>query len=59
MHPNTAFGLVFALDYARTEKDTAFEKAIVLAAQRIYGSDKNAPATQPVNIYIFQDLKHD
>ena len=49
VHPNTAFGLVFALDYARTEKDTAFEKAIVLAAQRIYGSDKNAPATWEPN----------
>jgi len=29
VHPNTAFGLVFALDYARVEKNTKFEKAII------------------------------
>jgi len=44
VHPNTAFGLVFALDYARTEKNTAFEMAIIASAKRIYGKDKNAPA---------------
>lgn len=43
VHPNTAFGLVFALSYARTLKDTAFETAIVTQAKRIYGADKNAP----------------
>jgi hypothetical protein len=49
VHPNTAFGLVFALDYARTKKDTAFENAIIASAKRIYGSDKNAPAVWEPN----------
>jgi hypothetical protein len=49
VHPNTAFGLVFALDYARTEKDTAFENAIIASAKRIYGNDKNAPAVWEPN----------
>ncbi|HUP13169.1 MAG TPA: DUF2891 domain-containing protein, partial [Niastella sp.] len=44
VHPNTAFGLVFALDHARAVNNTAFEKAIVASAKRIYGKDKNAPA---------------
>ena len=45
VHPNTAFGLVFALDHARTVKDSVFEKAIISTARRIYSKDKNAPAT--------------
>ena len=44
MHPNTAFGLVFALDHARAVKDTAFERAVITTAKRIYSKDKNAPA---------------
>lgn len=44
VHPNTAFGLVFALDYARTEKKTDFEKAIIESAKRIFGNDQLAPA---------------
>ena len=44
VHPNTAFGLVFALDHARAVRDTAFEKAIITAAKRIYSKDKNAPS---------------
>jgi hypothetical protein len=44
VHPNTAFGLVFALDHARAAKDTAFENAILLTAKRTYGKDSNAPA---------------
>ncbi len=43
VHPNTAFGLVFALDYARTFKNKEFEAAIISNAKRIYGVDKNAP----------------
>jgi Protein of unknown function (DUF2891) len=31
VHPNTAFGLVFALDYAKTVGNTNFENAIVAA----------------------------
>lgn len=45
VHPNTAFGLVFALDYARMEKKPDFEKAIIESAKRIYLKDKNAPAS--------------
>jgi hypothetical protein len=45
VHPNTAFGLAFALDHARAVKDTAFERAIITSAKRIYSKDKNAPAT--------------
>lgn len=44
VHPNTAFGLVFALDYARAEKKINFEKAIIESARRIYFNDKNVPA---------------
>lgn len=44
VHPNTAFGLVFALDYARTEKNAAFEKMIIESAKRIYLKDANAPS---------------
>lgn len=44
VHPNTAFGLVFALDYARTVKNTVFENAIITHARQIYAKDKNAPA---------------
>lgn len=43
VHPNTAFGLAFALDYARTAKDTGFEKAIIRSAKELFGKDKNAP----------------
>ena len=44
VHPNTAFGLVFALDYARTEKNAAFEKMIIESAKKIYMNDVNAPS---------------
>ena len=43
-HPNTAFGLVLALDYARATRRTDFEKMIVQAAVHLYNNDKNAPA---------------
>lgn len=45
VHPNTAFGLVFAIDYALTAKDTAFSNAIVLHSKKLYLKDKNAPAS--------------
>ena len=44
VHPNTAFGLVFALDYARTSGNKIFESAIVSAAKQLYLNDKNAPS---------------
>lgn len=43
VHPNTAFGLVFALDYARAAGNTLFEDAIIKSAKQLYGNDKNAP----------------
>jgi hypothetical protein len=49
VHPNTAFGLVFALDYARTEKNSEFEKAITASANSIFGKDINAPASWEPN----------
>lgn len=49
VHPNTAFGLVFALDYARKQKLAAFEKAIIESAKNIYLKDKNAPASWEPN----------
>ena len=44
VHPNTAFGLVFALDWARTVKDTAFETVIVSKAKEFYMSNNATPA---------------
>lgn len=44
VHPNTAFGLVFALDYARAVKNVAFETAIIKSAKQLYLKDKNAPS---------------
>lgn len=44
VHPNTAFGLCFALDWARTVKDTAFEHAIKEKANHFYFNNKNIPA---------------
>lgn len=45
VHPNSAFGLVYALDYARAVNDTAFEHSIVAQAKRLYMNDKNVPAS--------------
>jgi hypothetical protein len=49
VHPNTAFGLVFALDYARAAKNTSFEKAIIESSKAIFLKDKNAPASWEPN----------
>ena len=49
VHPNTAFGLVFALDYARAGKDTGFEKVIVASSKTIFWKDKDAPASWEPN----------
>ena len=43
VHPNTAFGLSFALDYARTVADDDLEKSIVSATKRYYANDKDCP----------------
>ncbi len=44
VHPNTAFGLVFALNWSRTLKDTAFENAIVRRAKAYYLDNTATPA---------------
>lgn len=49
VHPNTAFGLVFALDYAKAAADTAFEKALKEAATGLFATDRNAPAVWEPN----------
>jgi hypothetical protein len=43
MHGNTAFGLSFALDYARATHHAQFEKAITQSAIQLFLKDKNAP----------------
>ncbi|MDP4262391.1 MAG: DUF2891 domain-containing protein [Bacteroidota bacterium] len=44
VHPNTAFGLVFAIDWARTVKDTAFENEIIKTAKTFYLNNTATPA---------------
>jgi hypothetical protein len=44
VHPNTAFGMVFALDYAKATGNKKFEEAIIRSARSIFLKDKNAPA---------------
>ena len=43
VHPNTAFGLSFAYDYAKVAKDDDLMNVIVDAAIRYYADDKNCP----------------
>ena len=43
VHPNTAFGLAFALDYAQTAGDTELAAAISAAAKRYYSADRDCP----------------
>ena len=44
VHPNTAFGLSFALDYARATGHKGLEELIVERARTYYTKDANAPA---------------
>lgn len=44
VHPNTAFGLVFALDWARKLGDTGFEQAIIKKAKEFYLNNIATPA---------------
>ncbi len=44
VHPNTAFGLAFALDYARAIGDQKLEALIVERSRTYFGSDVNYPA---------------
>jgi Protein of unknown function (DUF2891) len=44
VHPNTAFGFAFALDYARAVGDKKLEALIVERAKDYYAKDVDAPA---------------
>jgi len=44
VHPNTAFGLAFALDYARAFGNQKLAALIVERSRRYYGRDVNYPA---------------
>ncbi len=44
VHPNTAFGLVFALDWARSTGDKEFESAIITKAREFYEGNVAIPA---------------
>jgi len=43
VHPNTAFGLSFAFDYAETVSDDPLTDAILSAANRYYAEDEHCP----------------
>jgi hypothetical protein len=43
VHPNTAFGLSFALDYARSAGDDGLARSVSEAALRYYKDDRNCP----------------
>jgi len=45
VHPNTAFGLAFALDYARATGDKKLEDLIVERSRTYFASDVNYPAS--------------
>jgi hypothetical protein len=44
VHPNTAFAMAFAIDWARAVKDTGFEISLIEKAQYFYQNNKNIPA---------------
>ncbi len=44
VHPNTAFAMVFALDWARAVKDTAFEREVIQRSLYFYKNNKATPA---------------
>ncbi|MSR31696.1 MAG: DUF2891 domain-containing protein [Gemmataceae bacterium] len=44
VHSNTAFGLTFALDFARQEKQQKLEQLLVETARRYYLKDRDIPA---------------
>lgn len=45
VHANTAFGISFALDYARAMGDHEFEKLLIERSRFYYLKDKNIPAS--------------
>ena len=44
VHPNTAFGLAFAIDYARQQHLAAFEKFLLERAKFYFGNDRDYAA---------------
>lgn len=44
VHPNTAFGFAFALDYARAVGDRPLEALLVERSKKYYAADADAPA---------------
>lgn len=44
VHPNSAFALGFAIDWARAVNDAAFERELIEKAKSFYLNDKNTPA---------------
>lgn len=44
VHSNTAFGLAFALDWARSVSDTDFEQMIIEKAKAFYADNRRVPA---------------
>lgn len=52
-HPNTAFGLTFAHDYAVLAKDADLQTAVETAANRFYRADANCPITWEPGGYDF------
>jgi len=52
-HSNTAFGLSFALDYARSVGDIALEDLIVSRAKSFYVNDNDCPITWEPSGYDF------
>ncbi len=44
VHPNSAFAIAFALDWARAAQDTAFEKMLIQQALYFYEKDQYIPA---------------
>src|SRR5213078_1540316 len=45
VHPNTAFGLAFALDYAKTAGDAKLERLIAERSRSYFSKDVNYPAS--------------
>ncbi|WP_370899695.1 DUF2891 domain-containing protein [Chryseobacterium gossypii] len=44
VHPNTAFAMAFAIDWARANQDKDFEKQLMEKAKYFYLKDQNTPA---------------
>ncbi len=44
VHPNTAFGIAFAMDYARKVSNIEFEKLLIDKAKEYYLNDRNCPS---------------